>query len=469
MSDKLILIATFLFILSLISERIANFFKLYLPEDRWFFFIPPGKFRTKQDNDYEEKCRARRVFVLALLSGFGVALVLKADVIAIFNSGRDPESTLGWDTFSLPKVANYKIFWQNFGSILITISGCLLTGFFLSFGSKFWHDLLDLLLEVKNLRKKLVDEKTYQIDSTAKLIAHLAVTEGEIISKAFDENYDALRSIEGVTAIGKKTINVNGEKKNCIQVNVDSLETKNKIKPYLSVKFGTELYEAPLNVIVSGNAIAESSSPGERIRNRGKKSGGTFGCVVKDLLTNEEYILTCYHVLRVSHKWRWFNPTGDEAILDENNKEIASLSTGFRDNYFDVGLAKCMTPIINIIASGIGKPKAIRPLSPLDEALETPVKLKGMTNNSIKVGVIYNDCINVKLKYSDGRWELKELFSITKRVNGHFQSITTSGDSGSIVLDSNNYVIGMIVGGDDKFSYAIPMNKIADRLGIDLA
>ena len=35
--------------------------------------------------------------------------------------------------------------------------GFLLTAFFLSFGSKFFHDLLDNLMQIKNLRKKLND------------------------------------------------------------------------------------------------------------------------------------------------------------------------------------------------------------------------------------------------------------------------------------------------------------------------
>src|SRR5690606_42039440 len=43
--------------------------------------------------------------------------------------------------------------------------GFVLTAFFLAFGSKFFHDLLDTLLQVKEYKRKMNDRETYQVSN----------------------------------------------------------------------------------------------------------------------------------------------------------------------------------------------------------------------------------------------------------------------------------------------------------------
>jgi hypothetical protein len=89
-----------------------------------------------------EKKRERRIFAISLISGGLVSFSLKADLFAVINQG-----TFGWNT----PTTGYS--W---------IIGCLFTGFFLSWGSKFWHDLLEILLEMKNIRRVNVKVKTLE-------------------------------------------------------------------------------------------------------------------------------------------------------------------------------------------------------------------------------------------------------------------------------------------------------------------
>jgi len=139
-SDILISLIVVLLPLSFISERFSNFFKLILPSNGRFGF---GNLRHKEDDSKKEKLRERKIFLLSLLSGEIVAFSLKADLFQIIENG--------------------KIGWNQKSDDLLWIVGCIFTGFFLSWGSKFWHDLLGILLEVKNLRKAYAEEKTVEV------------------------------------------------------------------------------------------------------------------------------------------------------------------------------------------------------------------------------------------------------------------------------------------------------------------
>ena len=139
-SEILVSLVVVLLPLSFIAERFSNFFKLILPSKGKLGF---GNIRHKEDNPKKEKIRERKIFLLSLLSGEIVAFSLKADLFQIIENG--------------------KIGWNHTSNDLLWIVGCLFTGFFLSWGSKFWHDLLGILLEVKNLRKAYAEEKTAEV------------------------------------------------------------------------------------------------------------------------------------------------------------------------------------------------------------------------------------------------------------------------------------------------------------------
>jgi hypothetical protein len=61
-------------------------------------------------------------------------------------------------------------------------------------------------------------------------------------------------------------------------------------------------------------------------------------------------------------------------------------------------------------------------------------------------------------------WELFNLISISN--NG--KSISSPGDSGAAVLDDENRVLGIVVAGSDKITYAIPIKTILDNLNLTI-
>src|SRR5690349_7220797 len=104
-------IVTILFTLSLISERVSNLIKLC------FESLSVRRYQPSL-----EKQRERNILLLALVSGLLVAFIAGADLFVLVNECR------------LLRSAEFS--GQN-------VPGIILTGFFVSLGSKFWHDVLD--------------------------------------------------------------------------------------------------------------------------------------------------------------------------------------------------------------------------------------------------------------------------------------------------------------------------------------
>jgi hypothetical protein len=131
---ELIQIVTVLLILSLTTEKIANVIKLQTyksnPKNA------EGKDLTGATLDTAREKRAQNI---SLLTGLGVALIAKADLFAMF-TGED-----------------FTFFWENSAVTVSSIIGSLLTGGFLSLGSQFFHDLLAILFQVKNMKSKLTN------------------------------------------------------------------------------------------------------------------------------------------------------------------------------------------------------------------------------------------------------------------------------------------------------------------------
>jgi hypothetical protein len=76
----------------------------------------------------------------------------------------------------------------------------------------------------------------------------------------------------------------------------------------------------------------------------------------------------------------------------------------------------------------------------------------------------------VKVKYNDGIIEFKNLIAFAgKRQNNSWMPICEKGDSGAIVVDSAQKILGLNFAKDDQYSYAIPITSILANLNKKLA
>lgn len=161
MLDKAITIAIMLFIMSMISERVVTWFKLYFGKpgkSLWRFSSATEDITIKKDDPVEEKRREQKILGLNIIISIFVAGISNANLFEIFNND-SPYTAIGWNN-----VGNI-----SFGASAIAALGCIFTGFFISLGSKFWHDLLDMLFYAKNLKAIQSDPTTYKQNSIAGL------------------------------------------------------------------------------------------------------------------------------------------------------------------------------------------------------------------------------------------------------------------------------------------------------------
>lgn len=457
--DSAISVTIMLFILSMINERISNFIKLkFSGKDTTLFKF--GNMRTKSAGQQEED-RTRRIIQVNLITGTIVALCLRANMIDILAHLDKPYEAIGWN--------RDLIYWD----ILTIPIGCFLTGCFISLGSKFWHDLLDLLLVTKNLKEKLVDARTYQTAMSADELQEFVLTpESKLAQLAVNAHSVKLSAMSGVLAVGTGYLDRGGSKIGCIEVHITNSVFANAIDSAYPIQIGKSAnVMVPTKVIVTGGApTVHAISAGEGISNKSKKLGnGTLGAFVKDNVTSDQYLLSCFHVLNGDYNWKVIS---DSKIIietkDGSNNEIADLYSGYRTNELDVAIAT-LRPNTKPSNKSIGNPKEYREVEPIDAISQTKINLLGWKSQKRQNGFIYSDSWSASFQYPDGSiWTLNDLVILTRidPATNSYQPISQGGDSGAIILDEKGKGIAMLVGSDQAFSYAMKLPKIMKTFDI---
>ena len=65
-----------------------------------------------------------------------------------------------------------------------------------------------------------------------------------------------------------------------------------------------------------------------------------------------------------------------------------------------------------------------------------------------------------KIKYPDDDYLLSDMFSLTVYDNnGTPTAPSDEGDSGAVIVDEDGYPLGVIIAGDNKFSYAVKFSN----------
>jgi hypothetical protein len=141
--EPLLNLIALLTVLSIAAERASNFLKLGHPA-----------LRNDTGTEKGEKEREHRITLRSLLVGVALAILVKANLFEIFMSIDSPWDTLGWfqaaESQWVPAAATASI-----GTAAYALVGCAITGMALGFGSKFWHEILDGVLELRGITKAL--------------------------------------------------------------------------------------------------------------------------------------------------------------------------------------------------------------------------------------------------------------------------------------------------------------------------
>lgn len=463
-TDSLIAIAIMLFILSTIVEKITQLIRSYAP------FTGKKSRNGKRNNaatrlwrninrkqtglyrDLDLKTQ-REVSSLSMVIGFVIALIFKVDLIRMMFVD-DPRKILFWG-------GNVK--YEGFDWVLLAIS-IFLSAFFLSFGSKFFHDLLDTLLQVKNLKRKLVDEETYKGERVEAIAEYVDRTYEEIVQTAIEQNRSVLIAPNAMAPPMHGRTFQDGKLTDCVEIHLKD-GNRNSIPETIAAKLDKgKIVKVPVNVVYDVEQPAALVAQGDTVANALSPSfKGTICCKIN--WRNKTSLLTCSHVLtegRGNNRLGDLDPPEPATIRDQDD---GNFIYAICDDQYDLAL---VDPDDHQFTYSI-TPKNERELTPSDN-ITTKVKVVCRSKPPKEGAVVIfraRDSIGIKYEPNDifGLRDLIILSQVTV-VNGvnTYKGITEPGDSGACVFDSNNHPIGMIVAGNSKFSYAIPMTSILKRL-----
>ncbi|NHN24960.1 hypothetical protein FIA58_004645 [Flavobacterium jejuense] len=470
MYEKLITVIIMLFILSMISERLVTFFKLWCVKGNSFLFIIVSKeldTSIKSNDKEEENKREQAILAINLTISLCIALISKASLFNMFtySNSTDLKFLLGWNfsrTFDI----------VEFIQILV---GCALTACFISLGSKFWHDMLDMLFYAKNLKEKLVDKATYEMSNLKQIEDWISLSENEIIKKVFNDNLDYLKNIKDVIAVG---IGQDARNK-YIEITTTS-NNHSEIPSYLTYQLpNNTIRNYPVKIITSSTIVTHGNlSFKSDITNQGRLSNyGSFGLAVKfkNGSSNHKMLLTCYHVI-IGHgdDFYSFKYTERDEIVSpyyDEDATVGRVRQAIRNDRIDAAIIDIDNniSISNILPNG-SIINDIRVINNEELYKGIPVRIYGYKSNSdTGMGIIdsLHNYVNIEYTLPNGRkqnWGLYDLIS----VSNYGSAISQEGDSGSALLDENNNVIGIVVGGNDYSTYAIPIETIFNQLNLEL-
>jgi hypothetical protein len=429
-----------------------------------------NKSQIKQETTEEGKVQVEfAITKLSLFVGFIIAVSFHADLFAIFNSAT-PETVLTWNNIHL----GFNL------ELLKTLFGCLCTAFLLSFGSKFFHDLLEIVYEIKLSKRRLTDSATYKSGDFATLEERLKTAYFDPIWLTLERHKVILMGrFKSIVAI-ERVFNSEGNSYLEIRLrkNNDDFDKLQKyVFDYVAAGKPQVLQSAFIRIIDNSEPIvaqAKTHLMGEEVDDTiDLKTSGTLGFFAYDTTeisqnnnTKPTHFVTCAHVVtKIGNK-----VYGKKTNSDEKN-ELGEVIKYFRNEWIDAALIKLNDDVIgnNILPTS----KSIRlPVRTLTSNEKIEVWLDGIASDPTN-GIVRSIENLIRVEYGDDTAiELNDLIRISAiNSNGtpKDQPISMGGDSGTVVFDTEMHPIGIIIAGSNLYSYAVPISRIESWLNIKVS
>jgi hypothetical protein len=197
--------------------------------------------------------------------------------------------------------------------------------------------------------------------------------------------------------------------------------------------------------------------------------GGTLGCIVVDA-EGRRFALSNNHVLANQNR-----AAAGAAVLQPGTEDggkpddrvarldrFERLEFGNRPNRVDAALARLDDTIdYDPRIVGLGTPIGVGP-----PELHSTVRKSGRTTG-VTTGKVHALLLDrYSLNYDAGIVRMDDVFSI-EGVEG--TPFSGNGDSGSVVMDKEDKLVGLLFYKDLSLTYAIPLQRVLDRFEVKLA
>lgn len=448
----LLLFNTTVLVVLLVNDAIVStsgnvFFRFLVSKLEVFKNIKKKDDHIKTVNsEVDERAKDKEVTALSFIVGFLVAYCFNANLFELFK----PAVQLGWgETAPFVKEPWYALNPQYFDTGILTIIGFLLTAFFLAFGSKFFHDLLDTLLQVKNLKRKLNDRETYSIETVQELEEQLKYTQGQLVRLAIEQNRHWLEKLPNFLSV-HDGIDVSTRDTRIAYLNI----TDNNISGLPSSLPYTLADNKPRTVPMKIIANVQIASVSLKIFN--EQSQDYFGSIGVPLAFDDElWLLTCAHVLTngdfdTGNQGKLTIP-GRAKFLQNNTTFSGAITYAYQDKEFDIGLVKPDDP-------SVVKPSGLLsdPLKLGSQVERINVSFQGATSSGS--GYIFAENVDEPIRFANQTVRMKGLLKIS--ATDTLASISKKGDSGAVLVTTDRRAVGIIIASNDLFTYAMSLEKI---------
>jgi len=457
MDSMIPLIAT-LFILSMINERIVNFIKLQFSGKK-VFGISLGNLKRKSAGGDENE-RNKRLIVINIVIGSLICIMLRADLINLMEHMNMPAVSIGWKNFSPSDIWDY----------ITLVPGCFLTGCFLSLGSKFWHDLLDLLLYTKNLKSKLADNQTYDnMTGADQLNEYLDLSDADLVRLAIEQNSAVLKiKFPNIQFLNDSIQVVDGERKDRLGIYISD-DNSDGLPDRVPVKLPGGKTCNVATEIISGVGIATvSGGLTGSLANSDLFGYAGSGCCILHDANAQNYLLTNCHVMTDGYlrtpiyntdqpdvtyddvkmgQWYYGNmtPMGDLALV-----KISDIDS-FTDNYQPEKFAAVTRTIVK------------------DDWQSLVVTARGNKCQTRPAYIIEVVTSQLTVKYKDSKTiTFNSAILIGDSPSKNCKPVTREGDSGGVIYDAQMQVVGIITAVGDKYTYAIPITEFLSTYHLQL-
>lgn len=351
----------------------------------------------------------------------------------------------------------------------LRLLGFLLTALMISLGAPFWFDLLKKLVSLRGagvrpdpsdnevlVKKVLPDASAPAVVVAAEVTPLFATVQDEFVWK-YRASLLALPSVRAVF-----TFYDNGG--DCkVQVNVTVATAAQEVRDRLTRLGINPAPPAWMKITVTGTP--RSNAPLHAVGNFNNMAftHGSLSCILKDATNQDRFVLSCWHVLK--------GDTDFDAlfiqhplVVNDANTIIADLEVGGILNTLDYGLARCRpnTPAItnNWLITGLKLPTPFKHRMVETDDIKNHITVRYFDVETQKVvnGIIYAVCPEVQVDYRDKSRIVQDVIVLQKGLNTVLP-ISQPGNSGALLFDAKNDAIGMIIAGDDNYTYAIKLSN----------
>jgi hypothetical protein len=411
---------------------------------------------------------------LSISVGVLLAFSFHANIFAMLKLALKPNPDLGpifdWKEFPIVFKGDFITFSDKLDLPPYEFFGILITGFFLSYGSQFFHDMLEYLLEIKNLKRTLTAGKeTYDPGNIKDVDEITTVSRSIMAEKVKAENEATLKQkYPNIKSINTGLSFFEGKKVDSLIIHLkDDKDVIEEREFYYKLPSGKTI-TIPVEVIKNVKPPTIQNHPGVTLAHSSNiDKRGTFGCLVKKINSDDKYVLTCSHVVYEG------NSVDKGGVVNEAIEPMMALGFGRpriisqevyyarRDAQNDTALLVPQIP--DILSNDVDGTRIMpeRDLDPIADRLES-VTFHGAKSGKMN-GYIHlvNNTGRDDFMYDDGRVVSYEGLIVFGAYTGSsWKTITEKGDSGSVLLDKKNSAIGLVIGGNDQFSYALPIKRI---------